>query len=374
MSRQSSGLRVLMVTPRSPLGQGGSERHVMEVSRRLAAQGVEVEVLCADSPDAGLTEELRDGVPIRSVRRYPANRDYYLAPRLWPEMARDRWDVVHVQSYHTLVAPLAMLRALTLRVPYVVTFHSGGHSSRLRHGLRGGQRRALRPLFARAARLIAIAQFELELYSRELRLPRDRFALIPNGSDIAAAEPATGASAAAAGGSSETVLASIGRLERYKGHQGAIEALPHLLARRPDARLLIVGTGPYEEELRRRAAQLGVAERVEFTSLPAEDRAGMARLLQRTSLVVLLSEYETHPLTALEAAAAGRPLVVVDRAGLGEVARDGLARAVPAGAAPAAVAAAIAEELKSPSTSRTPRLASWDECAAALLALYESVA
>jgi len=57
-------------------------------------------------------------------------------------------DLVHVQSYHTLVAPLAMLRALLLRVPYVVTFHGGGHSLGHRNRARRLQRRFLRPCCA----------------------------------------------------------------------------------------------------------------------------------------------------------------------------------------------------------------------------------
>jgi glycosyltransferase involved in cell wall biosynthesis len=363
-----------MVTPRSPLGQGGSERHVMEVSRRLAAAGVEVEVLCADSPGPTLVEEVRDGVPIRSVRSWPANRDYYLAPRIWREMGRRRWDIVHVQSYHTLVPPLAMLRALMLGVPYVVTFHSGGHSSRLRHRLRGLQRRLLRPLLTRAARLVAVAQFEIDLYARELRLPAKRFALIPNGTDVDLGEaPADAAEESGAGNANGTVLASIGRLERYKNHQQVIAALPHVLEQRPDARLTIVGTGPYEAALRRQVAELALEDRVEFTSLPAEDRAGMAKLLRDAAIVVLLSEYETHPLVALEAAAAGRRLLVADRAGLGEVARAGLACAIPPDAPATAVAAAILEQLAQPAPRSAPRLASWDECAESLLELYRGV-
>lgn len=348
----------------------------MEVSRRLAAMGIEVEVLCADSPGPALVEERHGGVPIRSVRRRPANRDYYLAPGIWHEMARGaRWDVIHVQSYHTLVPPLAMLRALNLGVPYVVTFHSGGHSSRLRHGLRGLQRRALRPLLARAARLVAVAQFEIDLYSRELRLPRSRFALIPNGIDIdlGGGSPQPEVSDGKPAEDGGALLASIGRLERYKGHQRVIEAMPRVLARRPDARLLIVGTGPFEGELRRQAASLGLGEQVEFTSLPAEDREGMARLLRRTTLVVLLSEYETHPLVALEAAAAGRPLLVADRAGLGEVAKDGWARAVSPSATAEEIGEAIADELEHPQARGAPQLSSWEECAAALLDLYRGI-
>jgi glycosyltransferase involved in cell wall biosynthesis len=366
----------MMVTPRSPLGQGGSERHVMEVSRRLATAGVEVEVLCADSPGPGVVEERRNGVLIRSVRSWPANRDYYLAPRIWREMARERWDIVHIQSYHTLVPPLAMLRALTLGVPYVVTFHSGGHSSRVRHRLRRLQRRLLRPLLARAARLVAVARFEMDLYGRELRIPLERFVLIPNGID------------SELGGSGETqdpeerdgpdaegpLLASIGRLERYKNHQRVIAALPHVLERHPGARLTIVGTGPYEGALRRLAADLGVADRVELTSLPAEDREGMARLLRRTSIVVLLSDFETHPLVALEAAAAGRRLLVADRAGLGELAREGLARTVSPQDPPDVVGRAIVDELERPAPrQRTLDLPSWEECAEELLTLYRGV-
>ncbi len=61
-----------MVTPRSPLAQGGVERHVMEVSRRIAASGVRVEVLCTDPEIGRAKEETRDGVRIRTVRAWPA--------------------------------------------------------------------------------------------------------------------------------------------------------------------------------------------------------------------------------------------------------------------------------------------------------------
>jgi glycosyltransferase involved in cell wall biosynthesis len=341
----------------------------MEVSRRMAAAGVEVAVLCAEPGGPAFAEQTRDGVLIRSVRAWPARGDYYLAPRIWREMARERWDVVHVQSYHTFVAPLAMLRALSLGVPYVVTFHGGGHSGRLRHRLRRVQRLALRPLLARAERLVAVARFEVDLYAGELRLAREKFALIPNGTDLAGADLGDPADAPGEPG----LLASIGRLERYKGHHRVIAALPHVLERQPQARLLVVGTGPYEAKLRRQAANLGVEERVEMTSVPAADRGAMAALLRRISLVVLLSEFETHPLVALEAAAAGRRLLVADRGGLAELAEDGLARAVSPGASAKAVGQAILEELARPADGRRPTLTSWEDCSNALLELYESI-
>src|SRR5207244_13325137 len=95
------------------------------------------------------------------------------------------------------------------------------------------------------------------------------------------------------------VIASVGRLERYKGHHRVVAALPHVLRVRPDAALWIVGTGPEEAALRRQADALGVGDRVELRSVPADEPAAMAALLAQTSLVVSLSEFETHPVAAL---------------------------------------------------------------------------
>jgi glycosyltransferase involved in cell wall biosynthesis len=152
-----------------------------------------------------------------------------------------------------------------------------------------------------------------------------------------------------------------------------LAAFPHVLERRPDARLLVVGKGPYEGALRRQAAELGVEERVEFTSVPPEDPGGMASLLGGVALVVLLSDFETHPLVGIEAAAARRRLLVADSDGLAELAEDGFARAIPVDASPMAVAEAIVEELAQPEPVEAPKLTSWDECAAALLDLYRIV-
>ena len=358
-------LRVLMVTPRSPLMHGGVERHVLEVGRRLAGAGVHVTVLCTDPSGEPAAERVEGGVVIRTVRAWPRQRDLHIAPGIWREMAREKWDIVHVQSYHTMVAPVAMLRALTLGLPYVVTFHGGGHASRVRHRIRRLQRLAMRPLLARAHRLVALARFEIAVYGRELGVAPDRFVLIPNGTD-----PARIAPVSVNGNGDPAVLASIGRLERYKGHHRAIAALPAVLEQRPDARLLIVGTGRYESKLRWQALRLGVEDRVEFTSIAPGDTDAMDELLQRVSLVMLLSEFETHPLSALEALAHGRRLVVADNSGLRELAEDRLARAVALDD-PAVIAGAVVEELARPAPT-PPELPSWDDCSAKLLELYRS--
>ena len=358
--------RILMVTPRYAPLMGGVENHVANVARRLTGGGESVTVLTTDPIGSLAKREQIDGVDVQRVRSWPSNSDYHFAPGLAKVIADGPWEIVHVQSYHTFVAPLAMAAALRASIPYVVTFHGGGHSSRVRNLIRRPQRALLRPLLARADRLIAVARFERDLYGRELRLPRERFIVIPNGSDLEGAPP-HGAPENGA------LIVSVGRLERYKGHQRILAAFPHIVRRRPDARLWIAGEGPYEGALRDMAHRFGVSEAVEIRSIPPAERDRMAIELASAALVVLLSDFETHPLAALEAAALGKRLLVADTSGLRELAEDGLARAIPLGSAPGDIAAAALEELDRPAARPAAELTTWDECANALLDLYRSV-
>ena len=359
--------RILMVTPRYFPDMGGVETHVSEVTRRLASAGADVTILTTDRSGRLPASEQIDGVSIWRVRAWPARRDYYFAPGISRVIADGAWDIVHCQSYHTLVAPLAMLAARRANIPYVVTFHGGGHSSRLRTALRGGQWTLLRPLLARAARLIAIAQFEITLYSSRLRLPSNRFVFIPKGAELPRLTQRAPTHAPG------TLIVSVGRLERYKGHHRALAALPEVLKQRPDARLRIVGSGPYEPDLHRLAYQLGVSDRVEIGPIPPTDRQGMAVMLNSAALVTLLSDYETHPIAALEALALGRPILVTHTSGLGELADRGLARAVPLGSSSAQIASAMLAQLRQPLLPGHIDLPRWDDCTANLLQLYHTI-
>lgn len=130
----------------------------------------------------------------------------------------------------------------------------------------------LRPLLARAGRLIAGSRFEAELFEERTRLPRSAFCVIPSGIDL----PAPLAQERPPG---LPLILSVGRVESYKGHQRVVEALPALERARPGTRLRIVGRGPYEPELRTLAKRLGVARLLEIASVPADRRDEMAQLL-----------------------------------------------------------------------------------------------
>lgn len=131
------------------------------------------------------------------------------------------------------------------------------------------------------------------------------------------------------GGFDGTTLLTLGRLSpaaRYKGYDRLIEVLARVPASAP-ARVIIAGDGPIRGELSALAARRGVAERVFFTgSIREDDLPAVYRACEVFSLVTHAGPGagEGIPLTPLEAAACGKPILVGDQDGSREAAEDGV--------------------------------------------------
>lgn len=119
----------------------------------------------------------------------------------------------------------------------------------------------------------------------------------------------------------DKVLISVGRLALEKNWETMLEAMPAVLTRHPAARLVILGGGPDEKELREKAKELGISEHVEFVGMvPFES---VPDYLHAADLFVFASITETQGLVTLEAMAAGLPVVAVDGTGTADVVRPG---------------------------------------------------
>src|SRR3954454_14805967 len=164
--RGGDSMKILYVSARYPPFVGGTEIHTAEVARRMVARGHDVTVLTTAFEPIPTGEQVVEGVPVVKVRAWPADFDMYVAPALSGFIKRDSWDIVHCQGYHTFVAPMAMAAAIRARQRFVVTFHSGGHSSMFRRTLRPLQQQLLRPMLKRAERLIGVSQFETDFFRR----------------------------------------------------------------------------------------------------------------------------------------------------------------------------------------------------------------
>ncbi|MEU9293072.1 glycosyltransferase family 4 protein [Streptomyces sp. NPDC048266] len=157
-----------------------------------------------------------------------------------------------------------------------------------------------------------------------------RMTQLPPGVDEKTFHPGSGGDEVRArlGLSDRPVVVCVSRLVPRKGQDTLIRAMPQILRRVPDAVLLIVGGGPYESDLRRLAAETGVAGSVRFTGavpwseLPAHYGAGdvfaMPCRTRRGGLDV-----EGLGIVYLEASATGLPVVAGDSGGAPDAVLDG---------------------------------------------------
>jgi glycosyltransferase involved in cell wall biosynthesis len=135
----------------------------------------------------------------------------------------------------------------------------------------------------------------------------------------------------------EPVVGTVGNLTAKKDHRTLLAAFAELRDSYPSARLLVVGTGPLEAELREFTALLGLAEAVTFLGM----RDDVGDVLAALDVFVLSSTHEGLPIALLEALAAGLPCVVTAVGGIPEVLQDGReGYLVPAGD-PSAMVVAI---------------------------------
>lgn len=365
---QRSGLatptRVLMVCSRYYPLMGGIETHVHEVAQRLnATSEFDVTVLTTDRTRSLAPRESVDGVTVLRVPAWPRQRDYYVAPQIYQAVgSRDQWDLVHCQGIHTPVPVLAMLAARRSGTPYVVTFHTGGHSLRHRNAMRSSQWRLIGGLLRDAVALAGVSRYEANLIVEQAHLGDKSVSVIRNGGTL----PPPPAGTAVVPGR----MVSPGRLERYKGHHRVLDALPHVLREVPDAHVIILGRGPYEQKLRDQAKQLGVTDRVTFNSIDPADRTGMSTALAQASVVVALSEYEAHPVAVMEALSVGRPVVGVDTAGIADLVAEGWVHGVRANAPADSLAQTVVNAMSAPPLVDPGKLPSWESCAEDLAQFY----
>lgn len=172
-----------------------------------------------------------------------------------------------------------------------------------------------------------------------------RMVQLPPGVDEKTFHPGSGGDEVRArlGLTDRPVVVCVSRLVPRKGQDTLIRAMPAILAAEPDAVLLVVGGGPYEKDLRRLAADTGVAASVRFTGsvpwseLPAHYGAGdvfaMPCRTRRGGLDV-----EGLGIVYLEASATGLPVVAGDSGGAPDAVLGGETGWVVRGDSPAETA------------------------------------
>lgn len=346
-------LRILHVF-RAPLG--GLFRHVLDLARGQAERGHEVGIFCdastggtrADAVFAELSGRLSLGITRVPMSRYPSLTDaraQFSAIALRRELAP---DVVHCHGskggvYGRMPALISPgRRYITAYTPHGGSFNYKPGSTE--HKVYMAVERLLEratDIFLFESRFIA-GRFEASIGHE----PRTDHRIVLNGVSDPEFEPIDHSEAA-------FDLVYLGELRSAKGIDTLIEALGLLKTRdRLTPRILIVGSGPDEAELRSLTIARGVAAQCVF-----EPPGPIRQALSRARVMVVPSRAESLPYVVLEAAAAAQPLVATDVGGINEIyGPRHRHRLIPPDDA-AVLAAAIAKLLAAPEADRAAEAA-----------------
>ena len=308
------------------------------LARGLGARGHEVLVIAPRPATGSVPQTVGSPGPEPGIAWLPS----YQLPRLVPPAYRMAWpnpwagavrraarwrpDVVHAHSPF-VTGLLARHLARASGAPLVFTHHTRFADYAHYLGPLAGSGSALADAYIRSfwAGCAAIVAPSSDLADElRVRLPedrRDRVHVVPTGIDVDGIRALDAVDPRDVGGwpSDAVVVATLGRLAPEKSVDVILQATTVVLERTPSARLLVIGGGPSESDLRRRAATFGGA--VHLTG--ALPRLEALALLRGADLFAFASRTETQGLVLAEALAAGLPAVAVEGPGVADSVRDG---------------------------------------------------
>jgi glycosyltransferase involved in cell wall biosynthesis len=297
---------------------GGIELHLRDLALALRARGIDARVVTTTRGS-----DLVEGVPVHRVRgALSPVGGFAFTPaglaRLGGILRAEQFDVVHAHA--SVVSPAAYTGAVAgarAGVPTVLTFHSMLHRSALLLG-------ASESLFGWTAGRMVLSAVSSVVASQAVRwLPGAAVAVLPNGIDGAFWRAAARRRPTELG--RDVTFVSAMRLSRKKRPAmllRAFAAAARFVGDAPSMRLVIAGEGPDRVALRRQAVALGIGDRVE---LPGQlSREALRELHGRAHAFVLPSERESFGIAALEARAAGLPVVAMIDSGARDFVRQGV--------------------------------------------------
>ena len=317
-------MRILHVVtiPDARTGGGIIER-TLHLSRALTALGAECTMLTLD---IGLSAARRQELAHVQLEVVPCLNQRFYVPGAWPgsvTAAVGRADIVELTGHWTALNALAYAAARRAHVPYIVQPAGAlgviGRSVSLKHlyNVIVG-----RSLIRRASGFVAVTKGEAEAYGRYGISP-DRLTVIPNGIDSPDIhDAAPNAFAERHGLVGRRIILYVGRLSLIKGPDLLLDAFADVAGEIPDYALVFAGPDDGSlPDLRRRAAERGIGNRVRFVGYLA-GREKMDAYLG-CDFLALPSRREAMSMVALEAGAHGKPVLLTDQCGFDAVATCG---------------------------------------------------
>lgn len=310
------------------LGMGGAERLMTPILSSLDPNNFSARVAVFQNRNGNpIANELRElGIPVDLIS-IPYLRDFTALPRIINYLRTTNANLVHAQLEFANI--LGGVAAKRLHIPCVSTLHTipsqeGSLKSKLHQGL---EYFCLRHFFDM---IISVSNETRVSHLKAGRIPEKKMRTIYNGIDLAHFGESLQVEREAVLGdlgipASAVVLTTVAVLREPKGIQFMIRAMPEILAVHPNAYYLVIGSGDFEGELRKEAAQSSM-ERIVFTGM----RKDIPQLLSVSNIFVLPTLTEALPTVLAEAMALRLPILASRVGGVPEMIEDGInGRLVP---------------------------------------------
>ena len=328
-------MKILMLTwEYPPRIVGGIARVVHDLSHRMIKDGHEVTVVTYHDGNTPYYENDK-GVEVYRVDNYMINPNNFIdwimqlnfnmiskANQIINE--KGKFDVIHAHDWLVAYAAKSIKEANS--IPLVATIHAteSGRNS----GIHDETQRYINDtewmLTYESTEVIVNSNFMKSDIQRLFGLPFEKINVIPNGINL---NNFTGVEKdydfrRQYALDNEKIILYVGRLVYEKGIQNLIGAMPKILDRYHDAKLVICGKGGMMDELKAEVHNLGIDNKVYFAGYC--DSKKVQKMYKCADIAVFPSTYEPFGIVALEAMLAGIPTVVSDVGGLNEIVDHGV--------------------------------------------------
>lgn len=363
---------IAAVTPYYPPHLGGMEIVAQQLAEHLVRRNYRVEVLTSTigAQPHRQPDKTTPGLGVKRLRSIEILQTPVMFGLFWNLMAQPKGTIIHLHVAQALTPEITWLAAKLRGFPLISHIHLDVEASSWVGRIIFKPYKAIFLGFVlrHSRHVIVLSPDQLALMCRKYRLDRSRVSVLPNGVAAEYFQPARTYTRSR----KPLALLYAGRLTVQKRADRLIEAMAQL----PNAKLDVIGDGDLRPALEATARRLKL-KNVEFhgSRPPAELAAAYAA----ADVLVMPSDREGMPLVALEAMAAGLPIVASNVIGLHElVGGTGILVDDPS---PATFAAAIQDLTGHPATltrlseaSRTAAEAySWDRLTTSLTQLYTEV-
>lgn len=308
-----SPIRILQLV--SSLTIGGAEQIVLSLAERADPRRFQTHVcsLSVIGQNSLQPEFERLHIPLLALnaRRF---YDPAVLRAVYQYARQQQIDLIHTHLTDADVVGRLVGRALD--IPVLSTMHNMPHNyARQRRDRYWLERFTARHL---ATHLVGVSPRIREMYVAQWGIPPGHISAIYNSVRM---EPflAVPAGVPDVRWYPGPVITNVARFNPQKAQHLLLEAAPTVLQRCPQATFLLVGKGHLENELRQQAQALGISQHVVFTGV----RHDIPDILAQTDVFVLPSRWEGLPLSAIEAMAAARAVLVTDVGGNSELVESG---------------------------------------------------